>query len=199
MGKDKDTPEWAKTMMENIDRKLDMVRDAFDRRMTTVEDKLRSHDENLRTLAIDVETIKTENAQLLMVNSTIQKQNDDLIEHLNKLEFEHHRKFLYIYGLQDQKSENTDEVVTKYLRRALDVDVSVSATRIGKNRMIDGDGNLAPRPIEVEFQKLSDKNRVWNARKLCRGSPIRLGQRLSAQLENESRTLTPFFHAARNQ
>ena len=139
-----------------------------------LEKERKEKDELINSLQIEVSSLKVEVKNL-------EKKIDDQEQYSR-------RNFLLIHGLNETKTEDTDEMVLDVISDKLNMEMSqVSIDRshsLGKRK---GPGQK-PRAIIVKFTRYKDSHLVFRNKKLLKGSGISVNEKDGTPQESERTT-----------
>ena len=131
-----------------------------------LEKERKEKDELINSLQIEVSSLKVEIKNL-------EKKTDDQEQYSR-------RNCLLIHGLNETKTENTDEIVLDVINNKLNMEMSqVSIDRSHRLRKRKGQ---KPRAIIVKFTRYKDRNHVFRNKKHLKGSGISVTESLTLKM-----------------
>lgn len=111
----------------------------------------------------------------------LQKEMNDVEHSVEKQEQYSRRNCLLIHGINENKKEDTDQIVIDALNDNLNLDVSINdldrTHRIGKPRNVDE--NTKSRPIIVKFARYIIRQKVFGCKKKLKGKSISITESLT--------------------
>ena len=111
---------------------------------------------------------KKKNAKIKELEETIDiltEKNKSLTSDVDELEQYSRRNCLLLHGVQENKSENTNDIVLKTMSEELDIEIKENGLdrtdRIGNRNRKDG----KPRAIIVKFTRYTTRNKIYSNKK----------------------------------
>lgn len=137
--------------------------------------------ESLREARAEIEDLRREVASLKSdikgVEHRVTTRNDDLEQYTR-------RHNLRVFGVPEGVNEDTDTLVMKIFTEQLKLDIPLDRLdrthRVGKKPGPAADGKARWRPIIVRFSSYRDRRKVFNAKKLLKGSGITVREDLTS-------------------
>lgn len=122
--------------------------------------------------------------EVARLSSGLQAVETKLAERLDDMEQYQRRNNLRIFGIEEVQGEDTDQLVNTLCKDKLGIvlhEISVCRShRVGKPPGPAADGRRRHRPIIVRFTSYRDRRRVFNSKKLLKGSGITIKEDLTA-------------------
>ena len=161
---------------------------------STAESKERLEQNAGSLMDLDVQ-IREKTDQIEKLNSVIEKQAvslNNLKLEMNEIQQYSRRNCLKIYGVPENKGENTDKVVCSLASEHLDIilteeDLDRShrvANRVGQNSSSNAEGanskKKKPRAIIVKFCSYRKRSAILRARRLLKGTGMAIDEALTA-------------------
>ncbi|KAB0802627.1 hypothetical protein PPYR_04813 [Photinus pyralis] len=137
-----------------------------------VNDNLKKTFEEHRVI---INSLKQEVATLKLQQQSLVKENLDLKSEVVDLQQYSRRNCIRIFGIKEQPDEDTDNVLLHLFKSKLNLDIDINCIdrshRVGKNT---GRG----RHIIARFVSYRDRNKVFQHKKLLKGSGITITEDL---------------------
>ena len=113
--------------------------------------------------------------------SKLQSEMNVVVEGLDRQEQYSRRNCLLIHGINENKDEDTDDIVIKTLNSDLNLDLSINdldrTHRIGKSRVVNA--TTKSRPIIVKFARYIVRRKVFSNKKKLKGKNISITESLT--------------------
>lgn len=126
----------------------------------------------------EVEDLHEKVANLTHEISKKDKEIVNLKERLEEQEQYSRRNNLRIFGVEETRNENTDELVVKV---AAQIGVSIEQSQIDRSHRIGKRDSKKPRPIIVKFIGYAPRRTMFTAKKGLKGTGITIREDLTAQ------------------
>jgi hypothetical protein len=121
-----------------------------------------------------------------------------------ELESEQRKRNLIVYGLKETPEElNNSNTLEDSVNSWLVNDLKLSniaidnCFRLGKMKPEGAFNKTTTRPIKITFIKYADRTKVWQSKKLLKGTKVFVKEDLPLEIEKESAMLLPIFNAAK--
>lgn len=138
------------------------------------------------------DTVVTELRKTIEENSTVIKNLQAALEAKDKtiaeleckiddIEQYQRRQCLRIFGIKEENDEDTDEIALKV---AKDIGVDLSVTDIDRSHRVGRKNEDRPRPIIVKFCSYRQRHKMYQNKKLLKGSGVTLREDLTRARHN---------------
>lgn len=156
-------------LIEKLVTKLtERLKDAV---VQTLSESLKAAEDRIGILNSEIEHLKSR------VDKS-SKCNDDLEQYTR-------RNSIRVFGIKEVKGEDTDDQVIRVFKDKLGVDVSKGdidrSHRVGEQPEPSQDGTVRWRPIIVKFVSYREKRKVYEKKKLLKGTRITIREDLTAR------------------
>ena len=188
-----DSPDCVKILfncMPNIERKLEVLDfklEATQQSQIKGKSQLSSLHETVEFLSKKFDDLVKEKDE--QIKNLTEKKNKELKKKIEDLEIEQDRQEQYskrncllLHGIEENKKENTDSLVTENIKKYTDMELSDfdidRSHRLGKPKP------NKPRPIIVKFTRYNIRSKIFSSKKTFKGSNISLMESLTQKRVN---------------
>lgn len=132
--------------------------------------------EEIDSLKTDIRSLKVQNEELIQTNHSLKQELDVQKVNLDRQEQYSRRNCIRIYGIPEDKGENTDDKVLSLFKNKMNLNVSIGdLDRTHRVGAVPGDksgtrSKLMHRPIIVKFVSYQARNLVFSNKKLLKGT-----------------------------
>lgn len=176
--------------MDSIKDSLSALAQMFNARMSEFQQELQKSSSPFTTASLSAE-FSSFRTFIMTALTTLQRQVEFLGREMDRLEMKRRRKMILLHGVEEEKAEDTNALVTSLFADHLDLPTFASSS-IKFSHRLGKPSNNRNRPIVVKFTEVDIRDKVWFAKTKLKGTGV-------TQSEFLTKTLHDTFVAARQR